>query len=141
MVAGMTVFSMAEASSPANGHKVKITGSILVHEGDTVQILNVNDGSVYGFKVTDKTTIRCDKGFPHGKTVMDASALVPAVTVEVEGIRTPQDMPEARTIKVNPDTFALTAAHDKQSQASCGEAAQDAVPHHGIGTLFNSFLP
>jgi hypothetical protein len=60
-----------------------------------VQILNEKDGSVHGFKVTDETTIRCEEGFLHRNTVMHPSALVPALTVEVEGIGTPQDMPEA----------------------------------------------
>ncbi len=140
-VAAMTVFSMAETRSPAHRHKVKITGPIVVHEGDMVQILNEKDGSVHGFKVTDKTTIRCEKGFLHGNTVMDASALVPALTVEVEGIGSPQNMPEAKTIKVDPDTFALTVGQDKQGGDLCRKPAQDAGRYHGLKTLFSSLLP
>ena len=140
-LAVMTVFSMAETKSRVNGHKVKITGPIVVHEGDMLQILNEKDGSVHGFKVTDKTTIRCEKGFLHGNTVMDASALVPALTVEVEGIGTPEDMPEAKTIKVNPDTFSLMVGQDKQGGNLCREPAHDAGRYHGIRTLFSSLLP
>ena len=115
----MATFSMAATRSPANGHKVKITGPIVVHEGDVVQILNWKDGSVHGFKVTDKTTIKCDQGFLHGKRAMDASALVPALTVEVEAISTPEDMAEAKTISFNPDPFAVTVAQVKQTRDSC----------------------
>jgi len=140
-VAVMTVFSMAETRSHVNGHKVKITGPIVVHEGDMVQILNEKDGSVHGFKVTDETTIRCEKGFLHGNTVMHPSALVPALTVEVEGIGSPQNMPEAKTIKVDPDTFALTVGQDKQGGDLCRKPAQDAGRYHGIRTLFSSLLP
>jgi hypothetical protein len=140
-LAVMTVFSMAETKSRVNGHKVKITGPIAVHEGDMLQILNEKDGSVHGFKVTDKTTIRCEKGFLHGNTVMHASALVPALTVEVEGIGTPEDMPEAKTIKVDPDTFSLMVGQDKQGGNLCREPAHDAGRHHGIRTLFSSLLP
>ncbi|MGC2111387.1 MAG: hypothetical protein WA655_17870 [Candidatus Korobacteraceae bacterium] len=140
-VAVMTVFSIAETKSPAHGHKVKITGPIVVHERDMVQILNERDGSAHGFKVTDRTTIRCEKGFLHGNTVMDASALVPALTVEVEGIRTPQGLPEARTIKVNPDTFALMVGQDKQGWNLCRKPAHDAGRYYGIRILFSSLLP
>jgi len=137
----MTVLSMAETKSPAHGHKVKITGPIVVHERDMVQILNEKDGSVHGFKVTDKTTIRCKKGFLHGNTVMGASALVPALAVEVEGTGTPLDTPEAKTIKVNPEAFALTVGQDKQGGNLCQKPAQDAGRYHGIRTLFSSLLP
>lgn len=112
-------FSMAADRSPANGHKVKIEGPIVVHEGDVVQIVNWKDGSVHGFKVTDRTTIRCDKGFLLGKEAMDASALVPVLTVEVEAISTPEGMAEAKTIRFNPDPFAFTVAGEKQTRDSC----------------------
>ncbi len=137
----MTVFSTAETKPRVNGHKVTVTGPIVVHEGDTLKILNEKNGSVHGFKVTDQTTIRCERGFLHGNTVMDASALVPALTVEVDGIGTPQDMPEAKTIRVNPDTFALTSAQHKQSRDLCQKPAQDAGRYHRIRTLFSSLLP
>jgi hypothetical protein len=140
-MAVMTVFSMAEARSPENGHKVKITGPIVVHEGDMVQVLNEKNGSLHSFKVTEKTTIRCEKGFLHGNTVMDPSALVPALTVEIEGIGTPQDMPQAKTIKVDPDTFALMVGQDKQGGDLCRKPAQGAGRYHGIRTLFISLLP
>ena len=61
----MATFSVAATRSPARGHKVKITGPILVHDGDVVQVLDGKDGSAHGFKVTDRTTIKCDQGFLH----------------------------------------------------------------------------
>ena len=39
--------------TPAKGHKVKITGPIVVHDGDVVQVMNSRDGSVHGFQLTD----------------------------------------------------------------------------------------
>ncbi len=140
-MAVMTGFSLAEARSPAKGHKVKIMGPIVVREGDMVQILNEKDGSIHGFKVTDETTIRCEKGFLHGNTAMHPSALVPVLTVEVEGIGSSQNMPEAKKIKVDPDTFALTVGQDKQGGDLCRKPAQDAGRYHGIKTLFSSLLP
>lgn len=115
----MATFSMAATGTPAKGHKVKITGPIVVHDGDVVQIMNSRDGSVHGFQLTDRTAIRCDKGFLHGKGTMDASALVPALNVQVEAVSNPEGMAQARTISFNPDPFALTAAHEKQTRDSC----------------------
>ena len=137
----MTVFSMAQTTSPAHRHKVKITGPIVVRDGDVVAILNGKDGSVHAFRVTDETTIRCDKGFLHGSTVMHASTLVPALTVEVEGIGAPEGMAEAKTIKFDPDSFAFTPLRDQQSRDLCRRASQDAGQFHQIRTLFSSLLP
>lgn len=116
----MATFSMAAARSPANGHKVKITGPIVVHKGDVVQILNWKDGAVNGFKVTDRTTITCNKGFLNGKAAMDASALVPSLTIEVEAISASKGMAEAKTIRFNPDPFAATAAQ-KETRGLCSD--------------------
>ena len=118
-VTAMAMLSMAAARPPVRGHKVKIRGPIVVHEGDVVQILNWKDGSVHGFRVTDKTTIKCDQGFLHGRRTIDASALVPALAVEVEAISTPKGIAEAKTISVNPDPFAVTVAQVKQTRDSC----------------------
>ncbi len=115
----MATFSMAAAKSLANGHKVKITGPIVVHDGDVVRVLDGKDGSAHSFKVTDRTTIRCDKGFLHRKTAMDASALVPALTVDVEAISTPEGIAEAKTNSFNPDPFAVTVPKQKQTLDSC----------------------
>jgi hypothetical protein len=118
-VTTMAIFSMAADKSHPKAHKVTITGPIVVHEGDVVQILNWKDSSIHGFKVTDRTTIRCDKGFLHGKEAMNASALVPALTVEVEATSSPDGTAEAQTIRFNPETFALTVAQEKQTGDSC----------------------
>jgi len=138
MIAG-SVFATAATRPLAKGHKVKVTGPIVVHDGDVVEIRDGRDGSAYSFKVTDKTAIRCNKGFLHGNTAMDASALVPALTVEVEGIGYAEGVAEARTIKFNPDTFAFAAAPDTQD--ACRRPVQDLGRTHGVRTLLSSLLP
>ena len=138
-VISVAVFSTAATRPLAKGHKVKITGPIVVHDGDVVQILDGKDGTAYSFRVTDRTALRCSKGFLRGSTAMDASALVPALTVEVEGIASVQDVAEARSIKFNPDTFAFTATPDTKDV--CRRPAQDLGRTHGVKTLFSSLLP
>lgn len=137
----VAVSSTAATRSPAKAHKVKITGPIVVHDGDVVEIRDGKDGSAHSFRVTDKTTIRCDKGLLHGSTAMDAAALVPALTVEIEGIGSSQEIPEAKTIKFNPDTFAFAVAQDSQGRDLCRRPVQDAGRPHGVRTLLSSLLP
>lgn len=137
-VAAAAGFSQAETKPVAKSHKVKVTGPIVVHDGNLLQIRDGRDGSAYSFKITDKTTIKCEKGFLRGKAVMGAAALVPALTVEVEGKGFPEDTLEARTIKFSPDPFAFAAAQDGDH---CGQPAHDPGRPHGVGILFSSLNP
>ncbi len=137
----VTLFSSAETRPSAKGHKVKITGPIVVHDGDVLQIRDGRDGSAYSFRVTDKTTIRCDKGFLRGSAVMDASALVPALTVEIEGKGSSQEITEAKTIRFSPDPFVPAASHDQQIADLCHQPAYDPGRSHGVRTLFSSLNP
>ncbi len=122
-VAAMTFFSMAETTSPANGQKVKITGTIVVHAGDIVQIKDEKDGAVQPFKVTDKTEIRRNKGFFLGNSTLDASALVPGLTVKVYLVGTPEGTPEAKRIHFKADAFSVTVAQQKQIKANQAAAS------------------
>ena len=58
-------------------------------------------------------------GFLHGKRAMVASALVLALTVQVEAISNPEGIAEAPSIRLNPDPFALMAAEEKQTGDPC----------------------
>lgn len=118
-VAVMATFSMAATRPAANGHKVKVTGPIVVRDADVVQILSWKDGSVHGFRLTDRTTITCEKGFLNGKTAMDSSALAPPLTIEVEAISSPEGIAEAKTIRYSPDPFATAAEQEKRARDLC----------------------
>lgn len=130
LIAAMTLFA-AEAKQPKT-QKVKVKGVIVSYEGDTVEVQSKKDNVVRAFAVTDKTKIEREKGM-FSRTTMDASALVPGLTVEVEGIRMPEGTPQAKTIKFNPDAFAVTVAQEKQirnNRAAANRAqttANDAV--------------
>ena len=54
-----------------------------------------------------------------GKELWMPQHLVPALNVQVEALSNPEGMAQARTISFNPDPFALTAAHEKQTRDSC----------------------
>ena len=132
VVAATTFFAAAEGKPSAKVQKVKVKGVIVLHEGDLLQVLSEKDGSFQPFAITDKTLIERNKGtFKHTKT--DASALVPGLTVDVEGTRTPEGTPRASTIKFKPDAFAITVAQEKRirdNKAAASRAqttANDAV--------------
>lgn len=129
--------AQAESRPVAKGHKVKVTGPIVVHDGDVLQILDGRDGSAYSFKVTDRTTIRCNNGFLHRSSVMDSAALVPALTIEIEGKGSSENTIEARTIRFSPDAFVSAA----QSGDVCSQPAHDLGRSHGVKTLFSSLDP
>jgi hypothetical protein len=74
----------------------------------------------------------------HRSSVMDAAALVPALTVEIEGTGSSEDITEARTIRFSPDPFVLASA---SSRDSCRPPAQDPGRSHGVRTLFSSIGP
>ncbi len=109
-VAAMTLFAAAETPK---GQNIKVKGVIITHEDDVVKIQDKKDNSVHAFAVTDSTTIERDKGL-FSRTTMDATALVPGLTIEVEGVRSPEGTPVAKTIKIKPDAFAITVAQEKQ---------------------------
>jgi len=111
-VTAMTLFAAAET---AKVQKLKVKGVVVAHEGDVVKIQDKKDNSVHAFTVTDRTKIERDKGL-FSRTTMDAVALVPGLTIEVEGVQGPEGTPVAKTIKFKPDAFAITVAQQKQIQ-------------------------
>ncbi len=117
-VVAMTPFAVAKA---ANVQKVKVKGVVVFREGNVVQIQEEENGSVQAFTITDKTRIERRKG---GHKIMDATALVPGLTVEIEGVKSPEGNPLANKIKFKPDAFAVTVAEEKQIRDN-----QDATNH------------
>ncbi len=128
-ITAMTSFAMAEA---VNVKRVKVKGVIVVHEGDLVQVQDSKDGSVQAFTVTDTTKIEREKGL-FSRTTMAATALIPGLSVEIEGVQGPEGTPLARTIKFHPDAFVITVAQERQirdnrdAASSAQTTANDAV--------------
>ncbi|HTR24090.1 MAG TPA: OmpA family protein [Terriglobales bacterium] len=110
-----------------SGSKTKIKGSILSRSGDLVRVRDKKSGAVVDVNITDSTKIERKKGkalfLRH--TDMDVTAMLPGLTIEVEGVGNTKGQLDAGKISFTPDEFAIQVAEEQQVQASQA-AAQSA---------------
>ena len=116
LFAAVTLVTVAEASCAASGPKAKVKGSIVSRDRDLVKVRDGRDGSVHIVKITNKTKIEREKGMLgfFGRTDPDVSALLPGLTVQVEGAENVQGALDAKIVKFRPDAFAIAAALERQ---------------------------
>src|SRR5450631_3160015 len=69
------------------GHRAKVVGLIVARDGDQVRIRDPRASLFVVVEITDRTKIeRTKKGFEFRHQDMDVTAMVPGLTVEVEGV-------------------------------------------------------
>jgi outer membrane protein OmpA-like peptidoglycan-associated protein len=104
----------------ALGEKAKVTGSILSRDGDLIRVRDNKTGGLVIVNITDNTEIKRKKGsvlfFRH--TDMDVTAMVPGLTIEVEGAGNTKGELDAWKISFTPDTFAVEVAEEQQILAN-----------------------
>jgi outer membrane protein OmpA-like peptidoglycan-associated protein len=66
------------------GEKAKVQGVVVSRDGNTLKV-RTSDDSIGTIDLTQETKIQLKKGFLHGKSAMDANALVPGLQVEAQG--------------------------------------------------------
>jgi len=116
-------FAAAVKSPVSNGRKATVEGTVISRDGDLIKVVDNKDGSAVAVKVTDTTRIERKKGLSHKD--MDATALVPGLSVKAEGVGNAEGQLEAKKIKFNPDVFSITVAQQKQimdNRAAVGKA-------------------
>jgi outer membrane protein OmpA-like peptidoglycan-associated protein len=122
-------------SDIAVNEKVKITGLILARHGDMIRIKDKNSGHFVVVNITDNTRIERKRGhlqfFRH--TDMDVTAMVPGLTIEVEGRGDAKGHLEAEKISFSPDEFVVEVAEQQEVMAN-RKAENEAVSkaQHGI---------
>jgi len=117
---------VAAGNAATNGQKTKFTGTIISRESQLVKIQDKN-GSVRVVAITDSTKIERQrgKGGFWGGHKMNSAALVPGLTVQVQGMTNADGTVEAREVTFRPDAFAVTVAQEKQiedNRAAVGKA-------------------
>jgi len=120
LLAAMAPIAVAETSHVAKARKAKVTGTITSRDGNTVNIADKKDGSTKIVNITDSTQIHRD-GFWSDKT-MNATALVPGLTVTAKGVTNEQGQIDAKNVSFRPDAFAITVAQEQQIIANKGAA-------------------
>jgi outer membrane protein OmpA-like peptidoglycan-associated protein len=105
--------------------KSKVSGTIVSRSGDLVKVKEKKSGQTVVVSLTDNTKIERKKGkvefFRHKD--MDATAMVPGLTVEAEGVGNSKGQLVASKITFNPDEFAVEVAEEQQIMANKAAAA------------------
>jgi outer membrane protein OmpA-like peptidoglycan-associated protein len=119
----LTVIALASvgyAQTFTSGEKGKVKGTILSRKGDLVKVQDKKTGSTATVKITDDTKILRDKhkvAF-HRHEDMDVTAMVPGLTISVEGVGNTDNQLEASKITFSPDEFAIEVAQEQQIMAN-----------------------
>jgi outer membrane protein OmpA-like peptidoglycan-associated protein len=125
----LTVIALASvgyAQTFSSGEKGKVKGTILSRNGDLVKVQDKKTGSVVVVKITDDTKILRDKSkvaFRRHED-MDVTAMVPGLTISVEGVGNAANQLEASKITFSPDVFAVEVAQEQQIEANKAAAGK-----------------
>jgi outer membrane protein OmpA-like peptidoglycan-associated protein len=121
----ITLASAAFAQTFSAGEKAKTKGTITSRKGDLIKIQDDKTGSPALVKITDDTKIIRDKSKVsfHRHEDMDVTAMVPGLTIKVEGVGNADNQLEASKITFSPDAFAIEVAQEQQIQANKSAAA------------------
>jgi outer membrane protein OmpA-like peptidoglycan-associated protein len=106
------------------GKKAKVTGTIQSRNGDLVTIREKKTGATTVIDLIDNTKIERKKDFRLRRADLDITAMVPGLTIDVEGIGNANGQLDANKIVFDPNVFAIEVAEEQQIQAN-----QAAVTH------------
>ncbi len=121
----ITLASSAFAQTFSSGDKAKVQGTITSRKGDLIKIQDAKTGSPALIKITDDTKIVRDKSKVafHRHEDMDVTAMVPGLTIKVEGVGNADNQLEASKITFSPDAFAIEVAQQQEINANKSAAA------------------
>lgn len=125
----VTAFAKPAKSKDTNGQKAKITGVIIVRDGNLMKVKDKKDGSTQTVAVAPQTKIEQKRDVKAFHKDVGVNELVPGLTVHVKGVRNADGQLEAKTISFKPEAFAVTVAHDQQikdNQAAAKHAQESA---------------
>ena len=120
LLAAIALTSVACAQTFTAGEKGKVKGAIKSRNGDLVKVQDDKTGSMAVVKITDDTKILRDKSRVsfHRHEDMDVTAMVPGLTIKVEGVGNANNQLEASKITFSPDAFAIEVAQEQQIMAN-----------------------
>ena len=104
--------------------KGKVSGVIQSRSGDLVTIQTKKTGDLAIINLSDDTKIERKKDFRLRRKDMDITAMVPGLTIDVEGVGNAKGQLDAKKIVFDPDTFAVEVAEERQIQLNQAAAAK-----------------
>jgi outer membrane protein OmpA-like peptidoglycan-associated protein len=130
--------SAGKARQFSPGDSAKVSGLILSRDGDLIRVRDKKSGEAVVVRIDDGTKVERTKyKFPFYRHVdMDATALLPGLNIEAEGVGNSVGQLDAHKISFSPDDFAIEVAEEQQvfankaaaqrAQAGADQAAKEA---------------
>jgi outer membrane protein OmpA-like peptidoglycan-associated protein len=118
-------FAVTPVQQIPDGQKAKVKGVIQSRSGDLLMVKDESSGSPVVVDLTDDTKIerRTSKVVFKRHKEMDATAMLPGLTIEAEGVGNPKGQLVATQIRFSPDEFAIAIAQQQQIDANKASAA------------------
>lgn len=104
--------------------KGKVSGVIQSRSGDLVTIQTKKTGDLAVINLSDDTKIERKKDFRLRRKDMDITAMVPGLTIDVEGVGNAKGQLDAKKVVFDPDAFAVEVAEERQIQLNQAAAAK-----------------
>lgn len=117
------LISSAGAQTFNADQKGKVTGVIRSRSGDLISLSAKKTGDPAVVLITDDTKLERKKDFHLRRADMDVTAMVPGLTIDVEGVGNSKGQLEAKKITFDPNEFAIAVAEEQQIIANQQAAA------------------
>jgi len=115
------------ASTPVqqfeSGKKAKVTGTIISRNGDLITIKVKKSNTSATVNINDGTVFDRERDFRLRPASMDATAMVPGLTITAEGKGNAKGQLEADKIKFDPNVFNIEVAEQQEIDANKASAA------------------
>jgi outer membrane protein OmpA-like peptidoglycan-associated protein len=121
LLGGLTIGASAQTFQA--DQKGKVTGVIRSRSGDLIKISDKKTGDATVVVITEDTKIERKKDFHLRRADMDVTAMVPGLTIDVEGVGNTKGQLEAKKISFDPNVFAVEVAEEQQIQTNKAAAA------------------
>jgi outer membrane protein OmpA-like peptidoglycan-associated protein len=103
--------------------KAHVKGTIQSRKGELVTIKDKKNGDVAIIDLTDNTKFERTNDFRLRHKDMDITAMVPGLSIDVEGVGNGQGQLEAKKVTFDPNVFNIEVAEEKQIEANQASAA------------------
>ena len=127
LMCGVLLANLGYASTPVqrfeSGKKAKVTGTIVSRNGDLITIKVKKSNTSATVNITDGTIFDRERTFRLRPASMDATAMVPGLTITAEGRGNAKGQLEADKIKFDPNVFDIEVAEQQEINANKASAA------------------
>lgn len=125
LLVGVAVGTVMAGANISDGQKGKVKGTIVSRNGELVTVNDKKSGTKTVVDLTSDTKIERTHGKAEffRRTDMDATAMLPGLSIEAEGVGNAQGQLVAKKITFDPDEFAIEVAEEQQIKANQAAAS------------------